>query len=85
MGFLCIAIQVYLVICVARVVMSWLDMAIDNSIFSSIAGLAYALTEPLFATVRRSLPSMGDLPIDLSPMVIILGLSLLQQLVCRMS
>jgi len=75
-------VQGYLIICVIRIVMSWLDMGAGGSILSSIATISYALTEPVFATVRQYMPSMGDLPIDISPMIVILGLSLLRGLIC---
>jgi uncharacterized protein YggT (Ycf19 family) len=78
----CILIQVYLVICVVRVVMSWLDMGGGGTILDSIGTFAVVLTEPLFATVRRYMPQMGDLPIDLSPLVVFLALGLLRQIVC---
>lgn len=83
MHLLCILIQIYLVICVVRVVMSFLDVRGSGSVLDSIGQLAYILTEPLFATVRRYMPRMGDLPIDLSPLVIFLVLGILQSILCR--
>jgi uncharacterized protein YggT (Ycf19 family) len=42
------------------------------------------LTEPLFGTVRRYMPQMGDLPIDLSPIVVFLALGFLRQIFCSL-
>ena len=84
MYVLCILIQVYLVICVIRVIMSWLDMGGSGTILDSIGQIAIMLTEPVFATVRRYMPQMGDLPIDFSPIVIFLALGFLRQIFCSL-
>jgi uncharacterized protein YggT (Ycf19 family) len=82
---LCILLSIYLVICVVRVVMSWLDMGGSGTILDSVGQLAVMLTEPLFATVRRYMPQMGDLPIDLSPLVVFLVLGLFRSIVCGLA
>lgn len=82
MGLICILISVYLVICVVRVVISWLDMGGSGTILDSIGQIAIVLTEPVFASVRRYMPQMGDLPIDLSPLVVFLALGFLRQIFC---
>lgn len=74
-------LQAYLVICVIRVALSWLGSMNDNPILSFVSTITYALTEPVFATVRRALPPMGDLPFDLSPMIVIFGIYVLQALI----
>lgn len=71
-----------MIICVARVVFSFLPDLTDTSpIFGALSNLAYMLTEPVFATVRRAMPRVGDLPIDFSPIVVFLGLNLLLMIV----
>jgi YggT family protein len=40
-----------------------------------VAQFLYRITEPVLAPVRRALPSMGG--IDLSPLVVILGIQIL--------
>lgn len=51
-----------------------------GGLFSAINTVTYALTEPVFATFRNVLPRPGDLPIDLAPAVVILGLGLIRAL-----
>jgi len=80
--FLCLILQVYLIICVVRIVTSWLELDRQGGILGSAATLSYAVTEPIFATVRRALPLPGDIPIDISPMVVILLLTFLRGLIC---
>jgi uncharacterized protein YggT (Ycf19 family) len=82
MGILCLIIQVYLVVCFARVIFSWIPVD-GNNILSAVSTAVYHATEPLFATVRNVLPRPGDLPIDLSPAVVIIVLGLLRTVVCN--
>ena len=81
--FLCWFIQIYVIICVVRVVLSWVPLGDESGILGSISTIAYTVTEPLFNTIRRSIPAFGDLPIDLSPAIVILGLGILRQLFCH--
>ena len=67
-------IDLYSFIVLAAVIMSWLP--VDRR--SPLAMMVFRLTEPALAPIRRLLPSMGGL--DLSPMVLLLGLQLLKQI-----
>ncbi len=70
------ALQVYQLILLARVLMTW----IPNLDYSNpIARFLYQATEPLLAPIRNALPHMGG--IDLSPLVVFLGISVLMQLI----
>lgn len=81
MAVICAFLNVYLIICVARVILSWLPSE-GGGVLSAVATLVYTVTEPVFATVRRSLPVPGDLPLDLSPMVVILVLGFFRNILC---
>lgn len=66
--------------------MSWFMFgAGGNSILSSIYRIVYGLTEPLLAPIRRIIPSprIGMGYLDLSPIVLLILLSLVQQFVNR--
>lgn len=68
------ALQAYQLILLARVLMTW----IPNLDYSHpIANFLYQATEPVLAPIRRALPPMGS--IDLSPLVVFLGISLLMR------
>ena len=82
MEIVCIALQVYLIVCVIRVVCSLLELESSGGLMSTVATLSYAATEPVFATVRRALPMPGDLPIDLSPAIVMIGIGIVRQLLC---
>jgi YggT family protein len=59
----------------ARVIVSWIRPDPYNPIVRAI----YQLTEPIMEPVRRLLPTAGGL--DFSPIVVLLGLSLLERVV----
>lgn len=68
---------------IANAVLSWL-VAFDvinlrNKFVATIYDLCERLTEPLLAPIRRVVPNLGG--VDLSPVVLILGLQLLQNAV----
>jgi YggT family protein len=67
-------IELYSLVVIAAVVMSW--MRLDRR--HPVASVVYGLTEPVLAPIRRVLPPMGGL--DLSPLVLLLGLRVLRAL-----
>jgi YggT family protein len=67
-------IDVYSLVLLVRVVMSWLSV----NPRSPIVMLLHGLTEPVLAPIRRLIPPMGGL--DLSPMVVLIALQLLKRL-----
>lgn len=71
-----LALSAYQLILLARVLMSWLPN-LDPS--NPIARFLYQVTEPVLGPIRSALPPMGG--IDLSPLVVFLGISVLMQLV----
>lgn len=67
------------------VIMSWLIafnvVNLSNQFVRTAYEVLSRVTEPLFAPVRRFLPSLGG--IDLSPFVVILVIIFLQRLIVR--
>jgi len=58
-----------------RVFMSWIDPRFERP----LSQFVYSLTEPVLAPIRNVLPRTGML--DLSPLVLLLGLGLLMRVV----
>ena len=79
MQLICALILVYMVILVARAVMSWFPVR-PGSPAMSIYSLLLDLTEPVLAPLRRVIPPAGML--DLSFIVLFIGLSVLQRALC---
>ena len=67
-------INIFLFAILIQVIISWINPGSYNPVLS----LIHSLTEPLLAPVRRRMPDMGGL--DLSPMVVIIGLVVLEML-----
>jgi len=67
-------IDLYSLIIVAAVVVSWINVPRDHP----VVRLLHRLTEPVLAPVRKILPPMGGM--DFSPLVVLIGLRVLVSL-----
>ena len=83
LGIFTMVIQLVIWIIIAQVIISWLVafnvINTSNQFVRSLLTGLDRLTEPMLRPIRRVLPDLGG--IDLSPMVLILGLILIQRLV----
>ena len=80
-----IAIDVYVWIIIAEVVLNWLlifgVINVKNPQARSLMELIHKATEPVMSRVRKYIPPIGGF--DLTPIVVIFGLSLIKMLVWR--
>jgi YggT family protein len=67
--------QIFYLLILARVIISWIRLDPSNPIVQFI----YNATEPILAPIRRMLPPAGG--IDFSPLILLVGISILRQLV----
>jgi YggT family protein len=74
MALLAQLIDLYSLIVLVAVIMSWIP--VDRR--HPIAAAVRAVTEPLLAPIQRVIPPMGGL--DLSPMVLLIALQFLKSL-----
>lgn len=76
-------ISLYVWMIIGQAVLSLLvSFGIVNSrqpLVSTIGEFLYRVTEPALAPIRRYMPNLG--PVDISPMVLIIGLLFVQRLV----
>jgi len=79
----CSLIQIYVLLLVVRVVMSWFPIS-PNGPAETVAGFLYMVTDPVLVPLRRFLPPvrMGAMALDLSPIVAFFGLSVLRGILC---
>ena len=70
-SLLILLLEAYLIVILIRVVFSWISPFPTNP----ISRLAWVLTEPVLAPIRRTLPPMSG--IDLSPLVVWLAVIIL--------
>jgi YggT family protein len=76
---ICSLISVYYIVLLARVFLSWFPLQ-PGTAMASIASVIYQLTEPVMGPVRRIVPTIGM--IDISPIVVFVGLQILQGALC---
>ncbi len=78
-----LALNLYVYVVIAAAIFSWLYafnvVNSRNSVVASIGNMLYQLTEPALAPIRRRLPSLGA--IDISPIVLILAIFLIQRII----
>ena len=79
MDLLCSLIDVYYIILLARVILSWFPLQ-PGTAMASIGSIIFQLTEPVMGPVRRLIPTVGM--IDISPIVVFFGLRILQSAIC---
>ena len=79
-------IGIYIWILIINAVVSWLVafniLNTSNRFVYSLLDVSYKLTDPPLNFIRRYLPNLGS--IDISPVVLILGLMFLRNLVFEM-
>lgn len=80
MDLICAVLRLYLFVILARVIFSWIRVTPGTPV-ASIYSVIYNLTEPVLGPLRRAIPPMrmGAAAIDLSPLIIIIGI----QIICR--
>jgi len=75
-----IAVDLYIWIIIIGAILSWLVafniINTSNSLVYTIADFIYRITEPALRPIRRLMPNFGG--IDISPVILILGLVFLQ-------
>ncbi|MEY2432024.1 MAG: YggT family protein [Acidimicrobiaceae bacterium] len=83
MGIICTALQLYVIVLFARVIFSWFPIT-PGSALEGISDVLRMLTEPILGPLRRALPPvrLGGMGLDLSPLIALLGIQILQRIVC---
>ena len=79
-------ISLYIWVLIINVIMSWLVafniVNTSNRFVYSVLDVSHKLTDPPLNFIRRYLPNLGS--IDISPIILILGLMFLRNLVFEM-
>ena len=78
MNILCTLAYLYLVAMFGRINLSWFPVS-PGSAMASVFSFLYTITEPVLGPVRRLLPpiGMGGMGLDLSPIIVVIGLQLI--------
>lgn len=82
---LCAVLQIYLVVLIARIILSWVP-SLPEPLLPIARGLR-AVTDPILTPLRNAIPPvrLGAAALDLSPLIVFFGISwILMPLLCRL-
>ena len=79
MAIICPILSLYLLVLVARAILSFFPVT-PGTPMAQINEVLFRLTEPVLGPVRRVVPAVGM--IDLSFLVVVLGLNVLRASLC---
>lgn len=82
MDLVCVLLRIYYFVLLARVLLSWFPRVPDG--VRPIAELVYTLTDPIVRAARPLIPPLriGMMSLDLSILLVFIGLQLLLAAVC---
>ena len=83
MQVVCLVLRLYLIAVFARIILSWFPVN-PGSAMAQIFSFLYSITEPVLGPIRRAIPpiGMGGMGLDLSPIIVILGVQVLSGILC---
>ncbi len=78
MTVVCVVGNLYFLALMARIVLSWFPLQ-PEGLAATAFGFVVSITEPVLGPLRRAIPplSLGGMGLDLSPIIVILGLRIL--------
>ena len=82
-SLLCNLLGLYLIALIARIVLSWFPLS-PGSALVPVYNFLHGITEPVLGPIRRLIPpvGMGGMGLDLSPIIVLIAINLLQVRVC---
>lgn len=83
MTLVCTLLLLYIWVVIARIVLEWIQVPGDHPVGRLRDVLALA-TDPVLRPLRRAVPpvGMGSVGLDLSPLILIVGLALVRGALC---
>ncbi len=82
MGLICLALQLFMILIFARVILSWFPPT--GGAIDQIQNLVITGTEWIMGPLRRVIPPvrLGAAALDLSPLIVLIGITVLQRILC---
>ncbi|MFN8104963.1 MAG: YggT family protein [Acidimicrobiia bacterium] len=79
----CLLLYAYLIVLVVKAVLSWFPIDYDSPL-QKVRHVLDAMTEPVLTPLRKVIPALqiGGIGLDMSFMVLFLGIVILQQVIC---
>lgn len=82
MAIVCLALSLLQIIVLAAIVVSWFPPG--GEVLESVRRVLRQSTEWILGPVRRTIPPvrLGAMALDLSPLIVLIGLSIIQRVIC---
>jgi YggT family protein len=82
-GIVCSLIQLYTLVIFARILLEWVRVPSDHPV-GKVRSVLATIVDPVLTPLRRIIPPvrMGGAALDLSPLVLLIGLSILANAIC---
>jgi YggT family protein len=83
MRIVCSLIQVYIIVVFARILLDWIRVPGEHPV-GRVRSVLATVVDPVLIPLRRIIPPvrMGGAALDLSPLVLLIGLSILRGAIC---
>jgi len=83
-SIICRVIQAYSLVLIARILLEWIQVSPDHPV-ARARRVFRAVTDPVLVPVRRMIPPIraGGIGLDLSPIVVLVALSIIGGVICR--
>ena len=84
MEIICLVLGIYVWVVIGRIILEWIPVPSDHPVGQVRRVLARG-TDPVLMPLRRAIPPLrtGSIALDLSPIVLIIGLQIIQGFLCR--
>ena len=81
---ICVLLDIYVIVVIARVILSWVGVPPTHPVGRLVAVLS-RFVDPLLRSIQRHVPAvpLGSIRLDLSPLIVLVGLSLISRVICR--
>ena len=80
---ICTLLDLYVIAIIARIILSWVGVPGQHPVGRAVAVLS-KLVDPALRSIGRALPTipLGGVRLDLSPLVLLVGITLVRRIIC---
>lgn len=84
MRIVCSLIQIYILVVFARILLDWVRVPSEHAV-GRVRSVLATVVDPVLVPLRKIIPPvrMGGAALDLSPLVLLIALSVLSSAICR--
>ena len=84
MELICWLLNAFVVLIFVRIILSWFPVT-GEGLLATAQQLTFTATEWLMGPLRRIIPPvrLGAAALDLSPLIVLLGISVIRGIICR--